>query len=213
MDANFWHDKWAAQEIGFHQSIPNPHLVQFSSTLKLKPEDQVLVPLCGKTNDIGWFLNQGQKICGVELNESAVQALFESLKTPPQIEEMASLKCYQCKNLKVLVGDIFNVTPDMLGPVQAVYDRAALVALPPAMRIRYTEHLRSLSHHAQQLLITFEYDQNVMAGPPHSVPDDEVRQHYGLHYKIHRLAEEAVAGGLKKTTPANEVVWHLDPSK
>ena len=210
MEASYWHEKWAAQQIGFHQSEPHKHLVQFHSALDLKPDERVFVPLCGKTNDIGWLLNQGCAVCGVELNESAVHALFDSLAIAPEIDDVHSLKRYRHKNLQVFVGDIFSMTRQDVGPVHAIYDRAALVALPPEMRNRYTKHLRSITNNAQQLLITFDYDQNVMAGPPHSVPAKEVHEHYKPYYKLQLLAEEVVSGGLKKTTPATELAWHLD---
>lgn len=212
MEESYWQDKWANQQIGFHQKEPHAYMVQYHSALNLQPDDQVFVPLCGKTNDIGWLLNQGHRVCGVELNESAVQALFDNLALTPEVHNLPTLKRYQHKDLQVYVGDIFNLTADLLGPVHAIYDRAALVALPPEMRKRYTEHLRHTTNNTQQLLITFDYDQNAMAGPPHSVPAEEVHQHYNPHYSVHTLAESAVDGGLKKTTAATEVVWHLQPS-
>lgn len=187
-------------------------MVQYFPALKLQPTHQVFVPLCGKSNDIGWLLNQGLKVCGIELSESAVQALFENLAVTPKVDELNSLKRYQHEDVCVFVGDLFDLTTEMLGPVQAIYDRAALVALPPTMRIQYTEHLLNITSSAQQLLITFEYDQSLMAGPPHSVAADEIHQHYGKSYSIQQLAKEAVEGKLKKITSANEVVWHLNPN-
>jgi len=211
MEESYWHDKWANQQIGFHQDEPHTYMVQYHSVLNLKPSDQVFVPLCGKTNDIGWLLDQGHRVCGVELDESAVQALFESLALTPTVHDLPSLKRYEYMDLQVYVGNIFNLKEDLLGPVQAIYDRAALVALPPEMRKRYTRHLRQITNNAQQLLITFNYDQNAMAGPPHSVPAEEVYQHYNAHYETELLAESIVVGGLKKRTSATEVAWHLAP--
>lgn len=211
MDASFWHDKWAKQQIGFHQNEPNPLMVQYQSTLNLKNADRIFVPLCGKTNDISWLQNQGYRVCGIELNETAVQALFDNLERTPTIQNINSLKLYQHEELQIYVGDIFELTSDLLGTVQAVYDRAALVALPPTMRIRYTEHLIKITNSAQQLLITFDYDQNAMAGPPHAVPASEVLQHYNSLFNVQQLAETEVEGGFKKTIPTTEIIWRLKP--
>lgn len=209
MDAEFWHQKWAEQDIGFDQSKPNKHLIQFHSKLALKTDAHVFVPLCGKTIDIAWLLEQGHRVSGVELSETAVKELFDNLSLQPSITETGSLKKYHADHLTVYVGDLFDLTQVMLGSIEATYDRAALVALPPEMRIRYTQHLRLITESAQQLLLTFNYDQEAMAGPPHSIPPDEVNEHYASHYTIDALASLAVPNGLKGKVDANEMVWHL----
>ncbi len=209
MEAQYWHDKWAAQDIGWHQKKPNHHLQHHLSVLQLKTNDHVFVPLCGKTHDVGWLLNQGYRVTGIELNESAVQALFESLSLTPNVSETPSLKQYQAGPLTVWVGDVFLLTAEQLGSVQASYDRAALVALPPDMRKSYTQHLQLITGGAQQLLITFDYDQNAMAGPPHSVPAEEVNKHYANSYQLNLLISETMEDKLKGRVEAVELVWHL----
>ena len=97
----------------------------------------------------------------------------------------------------------------MLGPVDAIYDRAALVALPKEMRDRYTEHLVQITENAPQLVIAYEYDQSVVNGPPFSVSQDEVRRHYTDSYNLTLLATADVPGGLKGKCSATEHVWLL----
>jgi thiopurine S-methyltransferase len=111
----------------------------------------------------------------------------------------------------MFVGDVFKVTPAMLGNVDTVYDRAALVALPDDMRKAYTSHLMALTNKAQQLLICFEYDQSVHAGPPFSISADEVKQHYQTAYDLTLLASERLPDGLKGKHPCTEEVWLLKP--
>jgi thiopurine S-methyltransferase len=118
-------------------------------------------------------------------------------------------KRYSSENIDIFVGDIFNLSGKMLGPVDATYDRAALVALPGGVRKQYTEHLINITTHASQLLLTFAYDQNVMEGPPFSVSDDEVNQHYSDSYHLTLLTSIDIPGGLKGS-PAKENVWLLD---
>jgi thiopurine S-methyltransferase len=209
MEAAFWHQRWANGEIGFHESQPNPMLVNHLDALRLSPGSRIFLPLCGKTLDIGWLLNQGMAVVGIELNRQAVAELFAGLGTTPQIEEIGALVRYCSDGLCIFVGDIFDLTPEVLGGVDAVYDRAALVALPPEMRTRYCRHLLQLTGNAPQLLVTFEYDQTAMAGPPHSVPETEIHSHYGNHYNITRLYQQDVPGGMKGQTPATEAVWLL----
>lgn len=209
MDTQFWHDRWASNEIGFHKSEANPLLVKYVDELSLATGSRFFLPLCGKTLDIGWLLSRGYRVAGAELSAVAIEQLFAQLGVTPTITRVGTLAHYRAPQLDLFVGDIFRVTPELLGPVDAIYDRAALVALPQDMRARYAAHLATLTAHAPQLLISFEYDQRVMEGPPFSVSEEEIRQHYGRRYDITVLASLDVPGGLKGRCPATERVYLL----
>lgn len=77
MQHDFWHQKWAKNEIGFHLPNANPLLVTFFSALNLKANARVFLPLCGKTLDIAWLLNAGYQVAGVELSQTAIDDLFK----------------------------------------------------------------------------------------------------------------------------------------
>lgn len=209
MEAQFWHDRWASNEIGFHKSEANPLLVKYVDDLSLTAGSRVFLPLCGKTLDIGWLLSRGYRVAGAELSAVAIEQLFADLGVPPTITKVGALDHYHAPQLDIFVGDIFQLTPALLGSVDAVYDRAALVALPQDMRARYAAHLVTLTAHAPQLLISFEYDQRAMDGPPFSVSQEEIRQHYGQRYDITVLTSLDVPGGLKGRCPATERVYLL----
>jgi thiopurine S-methyltransferase len=213
MQHDFWHDKWHKNEIGFHLPEANPLLRKHFYALQLKQGARVFLPLCGKTLDIAWLLAQGYRVVGAELSEVAIRDLFASLDLTPSITKLAEITHYSAANIDVFVGDIFKLSPSLLGQVDAVYDRAALVALPAEMRKLYTAHLLLLAQAAPQLLICFEYDQSVQAGPPFSISAQEVNQHYQTHYAIHLLENVEVNGGLKGRCPATEHVWRLKPLK
>lgn len=211
MQHDFWHQKWKKNEIGFHLAAPNPLLVKHIPTLQLKQGSRIFLPLCGKTLDIAWLLAQGYNIAGAELSSIAIEDLFSSLYLTPNIKQLGEVTHYSAPNMDMFVGDIFNLSPTMLGAVDAVYDRAALVALPEEIRKLYTAHLIALTNKAPQLLICFEYDQALHAGPPFSVCADTVKQHYQASYGLTLLASEEVAGGLKGQCAATEHVWWLKP--
>lgn len=215
MQANFWHQKWEKNQIGFHLPEANPLLVKYFSALNLKQGSRIFLPLCGKSLDITWLLALGYKVAGAELSAIAIEDLFRSLNLTPKIRQKNTILHYSAPNIDLFVGDIFDVTPSMLGKVDAIYDRAALVALPVEMRKKYSKHLISLTQNATkpapQLLICFEYDESLHAGPPFSVGADEVNAHYQNSYDITLLANEAVEGGLKGECPATEHVWLLKP--
>jgi thiopurine S-methyltransferase len=209
MDPNFWHKRWEKNEIGFHQSAVNVLLSDHFSGLSLPQTSRVFVPLCGKTRDIAWLLSQGHRVVGVELSKLAVEELFVDLGVAPKISVQGDLLRYSAPGLEIFVGDIFELSGDLLGRVDAIYDRAALVAFPTEMRGRYGAHVAAITQLAPQFLICFEYDQAVMNGPPFSIDRQKVHDVYGAHYQIEPITNRDVAGGLKGKCPAQETVWHL----
>jgi thiopurine S-methyltransferase len=209
MKSNFWHQKWERSEIAFHQSEANPFLVDHFEKLNLPKRSRVFLPLCGKTRDFAWLLDNGYRVVGAELSDLAINELFKDLGLAPEIAKVGELARYSANNIDILVGDIFAVSADSLGPVNAIYDRAALVALPSGIRERYASHLMDITDTAPQLLISYEYDQRLMDGPPFSVTEDEVRQHYGAGYQLKSVESNNVAGGFKGGVAAIETAWLL----
>ena len=211
MEAGFWHGKWQRNEIGFHNADAHPLLVAHFGALALAEGARVFLPLCGKTRDINWLLANGYRVAGAELSPIAVEQLFTELGIAPQIAEAGHMRRYSADSIDIFAGDIFALNRQMLGPVDAIYDRAALVALSDGMRPRYAAHLAEITGRAPQLLISFDYDQTLLDGPPFSVSGDEIARLYVNAYEPVRLGSAAVEGGLKGKCPADETVWLLKP--
>lgn len=211
MEASFWHNKWESNQIGFHENSTNPGLLRHFDKLELPPGSRIFVPLCGKTLDIHWLLAQGFKVVGAELSEIAIKQLFEELNILPMVEDTEDGKVYTAQGIQVFVGDIFTLDSTRVGRIDGIYDRAALVALPEAVRAKYTAHLRDLSNNAPQLLITFDYDPATMDGPPFSVTKPEVESHYAQYYTLNRVQDSELEGGLKGWCPARVNIWTLLP--
>jgi len=216
MEKQFWEEKWQAQELGFHLPFVHPILKRNLPAFDLHAGATVFLPLCGKTLDIGWLLEQGLTVVGVEFSELAVSQLFESLGMSPDVSPWGNGRVWRHGALTVLQGDVFALTAGDLGDVAMVYDRAALVALPAAMRERYAAHLAAVAARAPQLLITFEYDQNRMDGPPFAVPAEEVERLYGGGHALDCLSRKDVIDnqpafrerGLDRF---EEIAWRLTP--
>jgi thiopurine S-methyltransferase len=209
MDESFWQRKWERNEIAFHQREPNPLLVRYFADLSLPEGSRVFVPLCGKTLDIHWLLSHRYRVAGAELSKIAVEQLFAELGVKPTITAIGRLSRYSANDIDIFVGDIFSLSGSVLGRVDAIYDRAALVAFPAPMRIGYAAHLMKITDRAPQLLISYVYDQRLLDGPPFSVSDEEVGRHYRGSYDLKLLASVDVRGGLKGKCPATENVWLL----
>lgn len=185
MDAEFWLQRWREGRTHFHQERVLPLLQKHWPTLALPQGSTVLVPLCGKSLDMMWLAAQGYKILGVELSELAVRQFFDDNGMRPALRESAQGKHYSAGNVEIICGDIFDLDDATLAACRGAYDRAALIALPPPMRARYVEQVYGrLAPNYCGLLITLEYDQQQMDGPPFSVPEQEVLRLYAAHTDV-----------------------------
>ncbi len=177
MDPDFWASRWREGRIGFHEGRPNALLEKHLS--RLGAGRRVLVPLCGKAEDLAFLASRGHRVVGVELVEDAVRAFFAERGLTPTVTPRGPFVEYAVGDVALFAGDFFAATPELLGPLDALYDRAALIALPPAMRGPYVAHLLSLLPAGTPgLVITLEYPQEKMQGPPFSVPEAELLAHY-----------------------------------
>lgn len=210
MEPDFWHARWKTEDTGFHEGEPNAFLVAHFGALKLPPDGRVFVPLCGKTRDIHWLRAQGYQVAGAELSALAVEQLFHELGLEPEIRHHGEIHHYQAENIDIYVGDIFALTPDRLGEIDGVYDRAALVALPEATRKNYVKHLLALSRSAPKLLVTLEYEKELIPGPPFSVFGGEVKAHYDGTHAVREVESRHDAAGLKGQYPVTERAWILN---
>ncbi len=171
MDPAFWLERWRRNEIGFHQSAPHKGLDRHWARLGLARDARVFVPLAGKSLDMIWLAARGHRVVGIELAAEAVQ----SFVAEHGVLERIDLRC----------GDLFGLDAASLGPIDGVFDRASLVALPPSLRRAYADKLAELSPPgAATLLVTMEYDQAKMAGPPHAVLEPEVHALFDATHEI-----------------------------
>ena len=198
MEADFWHNRWENNLTGFHLNEVNPHLKANWSTLNLKAGSRVFVPLCGKSLDLIWLSEQGHDVIGCELSILAVEAFFSENKLTVERSQIGDLELWQSEKISIFCGDIFHLTPELLGEVDAVYDRASLIALPPAMRQDYAAKMSELTQWSPKLLITLEYEQIKMDGPPFSVSENEVNALYKANYQVKQLSAQDVLGDNEK---------------
>ncbi|NHN87949.1 thiopurine S-methyltransferase [Acetobacter conturbans] len=211
MDRDFWLEKWRINQIGFHEGTPNSLLTAHFAALRLKPGSRVFVPLCGKTRDLSWLRAQGFSVVGIDLSRKAIEQFFDEENISSVIAQCGRLERFDAGTVTLFAGDFFDLDAETLGPVAAIYDRAALIALPPPIRDRYAAHLVALTHAAPQLLVTLEYGQALQSGPPFSVPESDVHALYDTTYRLHEAKRRDVPGGLKGRCPAQEVAWLLAP--
>jgi thiopurine S-methyltransferase len=192
MNPDFWHSRWKESRTGFHRETANPALEHWDA-----PEGaHVLVPLCGKSVDLHWLAERGHRVTGVELSPLACEQFFAEAGLSPQKDQLGPFVRWSSGPYTLLQGDVFALT----GTFDAVYDRAALVALPPEMRQRYAEVIRRVVK-GTGLLVTFEYPQQEYGGPPFSVPEEEVMRHFTAERLAERdMTEDFARRGITRTT-------------
>lgn len=206
MKHDFWHQRWSEGRIGFHQADFNPYLKKYWQLLSLAADDRVFVPLCGKSKDMLWLREQGHEVLGVELNASACEAFFAENGAEPECNQKPGFVVRSVDGVELMCGDFFSLNTEDLRDVGAVYDRAALIALPQEMRIQYAEHLTQiLPKGVQILLITLEYDGE--GGPPFSVQGSEVERLFGAAFEIECL--ERTQPDDPRDVGRLEVTWML----
>lgn len=185
MDPSFWQARWQEGRIGFHQDAPTPLMLKHWPSLAVARGTRVFVPLCGKSHDMAWFAAQGLDVLGVELSPLAVRQFFEEHGLQPEVTSSPMGEHFRAGPVEIVCGDAFALDDSLLATCGAVFDRAALIALPPPLRARYAGELYArLPPGCRGLLVTLEYPQAEKAGPPFSVPEDEVRGLFGADWSI-----------------------------
>lgn len=222
MDISYWQGRWQNGEIGFHLPRAHPKLLTWWPDICPDHSASVFVPLAGKTLDLLWLHARGHRVIAVEASELAIQAFFHEQRLTPAISIAGAFRRYDWQRLSFYCGDYFALTADELTGCTHVYDRAALIALPAAVRVAYVQHMQRLMPTAAVLLLTLVYSQNEMPGPPFAVTPDEVAAlfaHAGTHATLTHaeqrllqdhdiLAQEPRFAG-KGVTALREQAWSL----
>ncbi|HET7204215.1 MAG TPA: thiopurine S-methyltransferase [Steroidobacteraceae bacterium] len=203
MEHDFWHDRWRTRQIGFHQSGPHPFLERWWPSLGVPARARVYVPLCGKSLDMVWLAVRGHAVVGSELSAIAVEDFFGEQRAPVDVRPHGPFQRHAAGAVELLQGDAFDLTAELLGPVQAAYDRAALVALPPDLRVAYALQFAELMPPGSRtLLIGFEYAQHRKPGPPFSVEADEIERLYRDAFDVRELERVDIIGSSPKFAAA-----------
>jgi len=215
MQQREWLDRWKKNQTGFHESTVNPLLIRYLPEFKLSQGDTIFLPLCGKSHDIAWLANQGFQVIGVELSEIAIESFFSEHDLQYQQFRSDRFILRKSGNISLIQGDYFDMQREDLLACKMVYDRASLIAFDAANRGRYCAHMMSIVPPGiDQLLITLDYNQIQMKGPPFAVYRSELSQYYAPQYRIDMLQQDDVLDEkprwrAKGLTELSETVYRL----
>ena len=197
MEPDYWLSRWEERDIGFHQDCPNPLLTTLFSRLEPKKGAGVLVPLCGKSLDLWWLREQGLKVCGIEVSDIAVREFFSDGAVAPVVQKLGGggERC-RISNLTLFRTDFFSLRASELNehsPMEWLYDRASLIALPPEKRKKYLQKLLELAPNlCGGLMLTVQYPSGEMHGPPFSVGQEEIEAGLGRDFQVECVHREDV---------------------
>jgi thiopurine S-methyltransferase len=216
VEHEFWHNAWEKEKQGWQQSTANTHLQSFWKEFDQGEQNsKVFVPLCGQSLDMLWLLEQGHSVIGVELNRGSIERFYHQHQIPHQVSECGTFTTFDADQLSILTGDFFDLEAKHLDGVSLIYDRAALIALPPDMRVDYAQKIKDITVRGQRIfLISMEYNISEMSGPPFSVSDEEIYNLFSANFEIEKRissSDPALLGGLVKRglTALTENVFFL----
>lgn len=193
MESGFWHERWREGRIGFHQERVTPLLERHWDAIGVPAGGRVFVPLAGKTLDMAWLAARGHPVLGVELSRLAVEQFFQEHGLDPDVRDSRYGTHFTAGGIELVCGDAFALDAAALADCAGVFDRAALIALPPHLRQRYVRELyAALPAGCRGLLVTLEYPQHEKGGPPFSVEEPEVRVAYGTGWDVEVLERREI---------------------
>lgn len=220
MDREFWLERWRTGTTGWHQAETHPFLLRHGGWLlgagqaRARPP-RVFVPLCGASLDMLWLRRQGAAVVGIDLAASAFRRFYDDAALDPVVDRTSPFERWSAGGIELLAGDFFDADETVLGAFDAVYDRAALFALPPDLRERYARTMAGLCGPGTRVLqVTFEYAQHEMSGPPFAVWPDELHRLYAAAFELEcadRLDVLAANDGMRGRglTALHECAWRM----
>lgn len=192
MEISYWQSRWEKDNTGWHMDIVYPVLPKIWPKITLEKQSTILVPLCGKSLDLQWFVEQGHFVIGVDASPKAHRTIMDRSSESFKKGSSHGFTIYKSEKLELWEGNLMKLPESKIPPVHLIYDKAAIIALPPKMRLPYAKKLIGLCNpHTYMVLQTFEYLQEEMNGPPFSVDERELEKLFGNHFSLDLLHEQS----------------------
>lgn len=181
-DPEFWINYYETDLVTWQAPVTSPWLVRhLSEFLGSDTKKRVFVPLCGKSLDLKLLLDAGHHVIGAECSGIACSDFFVENNIPDYDKEKvnhptgARVVRHYSKSLPIEIyeGDVFELNAEVLGgQVDAVLDRAALVALPPSLiEDKYLPLITSLMADHAKMLFASVSELPFPKAPPHIYED------------------------------------------
>src|SRR6185503_18968475 len=103
MDRALWFTRWREGRTRFHEGKPNDLFAAHLEQLAGCP--RILVPLCGKAEDLAYLAGAGHEVVGVELVEDAVRQFFAEHALTAAVTQRDGFAIYSAGPIQILAGD------------------------------------------------------------------------------------------------------------
>ena len=185
-DPNFWINYYETDTVTWQAPVVSPWLHKYMKEFLGTSPKTVFVPLCGKSLDMKLLLEAGHHVVGADCSGIACADFFTENSIPDYVSETVAhshgkrIVRHRSKTLPIELyeGDIFDLTPEIVGSIDAVLDRAALVALPPSIiEDQYLPLLDSLlSKEGGKMLFASVSELPFPKAPPHVYESDMIER-------------------------------------
>ncbi|XP_069764388.1 probable thiopurine S-methyltransferase [Narcine bancroftii] len=205
-----WITCWEKKHIGFHKNEIHRLLKKHLNTiLNGRKQITIFVPLCGKSWDIKWFRDQGHKVVGVEVCKIAIEEFFTEQNlyyTKEAVPEIPGAEVFKSADghISLYNCDVFDFSSLIAGKFDGIWDSNSLIAINPPDRCRYVKLMTSLmAEGCCYLLDSYTFNENLITGPPFSVPKDTIEGLYAQSCNIQWMESIEALGEL-------QISWGLD---
>ena len=123
----------------------------------------------------------------MELSHIAIEAFFAERALTPNRQRRGRFTRWWHETVEIWCGDLFDLTSSELGDIAAIFDCAALTALPQSSRSSYVRHLSSLLNPDSQILLLTTESGDEPSSEPSLTPDSEVVALYQSRFAIELL--------------------------
>ena len=189
-DAEFWRQRWRDGQTGWDQGKAHADLAMLESVARarghLTQGARILEPAAGRAHASAALARLGYDVTAFDVAPEAMAAAAAEHGVLP--------------GLTLMVADALVVRPSWLGAFAAVYDRAALCALPPELRPTYIATLHAHLREGGALLtipfteIRAEPDGTTRAGPPFALAARDFATLLAPLFTLELVVEREVPG-------------------
>jgi thiopurine S-methyltransferase len=181
-DVETWDWLWKNGGTPWVTESVHPLLSEYIDQLTLgRANCRTFVPLCGNTIDLKWLVEQGHRVVGLEVSETAILQFFERCGWEQEVKQLEGIengKLYTACDgrLQIYQCDMFAVSKDILGSFNCVWDRGSLGAISPDTRKGYVEIISSIvADDGRILLEVIEHEgTGNFHGPPYSLKEQDI---------------------------------------
>ncbi|XP_041356889.1 probable thiopurine S-methyltransferase [Gigantopelta aegis] len=204
MSVDDWKKRWDKEQTEFHLPKVHPMLEKHLGALvQGRSKLRFFIPLCGKSVDMRWLLEQGHGVVGCEGVDKGCQEFLQENKMKYTASPMKSCEgtVYrsQCSPLTLYRCDVFDLRREDVGQFDCIWDRGSFVAIPVSKRKRYADIIVSLMKpDCRYLLDCFLLNNEQFAGPPFSCTENDINTFYGSYCAVKKLDEKDAMTDLQR---------------